>query len=1222
MARQQIKNYVFTPGGAGVGKVKISGNYDISDILTILNATDQTFIYNFADPLLGGVVTWSAAYDADFPQGQDGVTTLIFTTSTATMSAADSLGVYVEAESQTIRPWPFGTDAIERMRVSNPKSLIDADFEYGLQNTKWQSIFLNNDIPSLYELPGSELTSNTAGYVTFIGQTPITSTGTTSITLMNQTGVASPNWTQNDYMLIVNPYVAGANVQTYTTANVINSNQRSLTVANTAGFAVNDQLLLAYLGLADTTTVTTTISSGATTTLVVGSGTAIATGATIMVQTDTTDLWELMTVTAGGTSTNLTVTRRRLNTNSGNVNITSGQSVRLISNVEVGIITSIESNVNMSINRSWMNTVGADNLLSGSVIQKLNFDALTGSGSNVEIVKATTIGTAVANAATISRGTVGTTAISAAPVGSIAIRMTGLYQAGSTNVPQIGMNVIAHGGVSHSFISTTNHSNANTEGMYQLQTAETNHMFYYPRRTTNLNIGYPLNRYDTQIRKAALFTGAAIPLSTIVSDEATPSTITVTTPYAHGMSPGTPINVDLLSGTNVAWGDGSFTILSIPTPTTFTYQGKTGAAVSGSLTAKIYIKTSAFFIHRPFDGGVNIGSGTPHHGAMAARQSKKYFRYQSGKGLFWSSGTLLSTNFDVANISADGTTALSSTITITTENEHYLQIGANIKLNNIATSGYDNYYRVTSITSDSSFTVTAQETLGSATPKMDIQPKVNLASWHGSTVRAGIYDDQNGAYWEYTGTNLNVVLRSATLQLCGFVTTEVGSNLIVGDGTCRFAEQLTKYSRVVIRGMGHIVTSITDNNTMTVSPPWRGASNQIRVKMALVNEFRIPQSQFNLDKIDGTGPSGFQLNITKMQMLMIQYAWYGAGFVEYGLRGPNGAFIMVHRIKNNNVNDEAYMRSGNLPVRYAANNESATDKLIATISAGDTSMDLVDATQFPPASVAYPVYVVVDNEVIKYSSIDYSLNRLGNLTRASAFTLWQDGSSKSFTMGTAESHTEGTGVTVLSCTSAPTLNHWGSAVIMDGGFDEDRGYSFTYSAQNYTFPATTNGVKTAFLMRLTPSVSNTIIGDLGTRDLINRAQLELNDMVVNYTGTNARFLIEGILNPTNITATATTWINLNTAANGFQPSFTQFSTSPSYISGTYASGGERLFAIPVNQTNSGVLDLSRVKQLVTSAIPGNGVYPDGPEILAINITSITATAASGEIQISFTESQA
>ena len=59
MARQQLKDYKFTPGGAGVGTVKIPGNYDIADILTVLNATDQTFIYIFADPELGGTVTFS-----------------------------------------------------------------------------------------------------------------------------------------------------------------------------------------------------------------------------------------------------------------------------------------------------------------------------------------------------------------------------------------------------------------------------------------------------------------------------------------------------------------------------------------------------------------------------------------------------------------------------------------------------------------------------------------------------------------------------------------------------------------------------------------------------------------------------------------------------------------------------------------------------------------------------------------------------------------------------------------------------------------------------------------------------------------------------------------------------------------------------------------------------------------------------------------------------------
>lgn len=1218
MARQQVKDYKFTPGGSGVGTVKISGNFDQSDILTILNSTDQVFIYNIVDPELGGVSTWSSNYDADFPQSQDGVTTVTLNYSTTGMSANDSLAIYVETEAQFIRPWPFGTDAIERMRVAQPQSLIDADFEYGLQNTKWQSLFLNNDVPSLYELPGSELSANTNGYVTFVGSTEITGSGNTALSLINQSGTIAPQWVTNDYALIANPHVGGA--ATYLTANVINLHQQNITVANTATFLTGDTVVLSYLPLSQATTLSTGVTSGTTTTLSVGSGTSIANNNMIMVETDVNGLWEMMTVESGGGTTTLTVRRRRLNTNLANVNLSSGRGVRVVSNVEIARVSHISSNVSLSLDRSWMNTSGADNMNAGSVMQKLSFDPLTGSGSNVEIIKLTTVSTAVGNTAIISRGQAGTTAVTTAPEGSLVIRLTGVFQAGSTNLPQVGMSIWQHGHSSGNFTSTTNHNNSNTEGIYQVVSADTNTFFYYPRRTTNLSIGYPLNRYDTQIRKASAFTGAGIAISSITSDGSTPSTITITTPYDHGLSPGTPILIDLLSGTNQAYGEGSFTVLSIPTPTTFTYQAKSGAAVSGSLTATVYVRPSAFFIHRPFDGGVLLGSGTPHHGAMAARQSKKYFRYQSGKGLMWTSGTLLSTNFDVANIVADGTTALSSLITITAENEHYLQIGANVKLSGVSTSGYNGYYDVSDIVSDTAFKVTAQVELGSSIPTLNEQPKINVVGWHGGSVRAGIFDDQNGAFWENTGTSLNVVLRAATFQTAGYVSTEVNSNLISGDGTCRFTEQIRKYDQVVIRGMTHTVTSVIDNNNMTVTPGWRGTLNQNRVKMAKIRERRVQQSQFNIDRIDGTGPSGYQIDTTKMQMLLIQYTWYGAGFAEFGVRGPLGNFIMCHRFMNNNVNDEAYFRSGNLPVRYAANNDTPSGVLAANISAGSSTLTLVDGSQFPTATVAKPVYLVIDNEVVKYSSKP-SQNVLGNLTRGATFSLWQEGSSKSFTMGSAAEHAAGVGVTVLSCTSAPTLNHWGSAVIMDGGFDEDRGYSFTYSAQNFTFPATSNAVKTAFLMRLTPAVSNTIIGDLGTRDLINRAQLILNDMVVNYTG-SARFLIEGILNPTNITTSTTSWLNLNSAVNGFQPSFTQFASTITYSTGTYATGGERLFAIPVNATNSGLLDLRRVKQIVTSAIPGGGVYPDGPEVLAINITSITATAASGEIQISFTESQA
>ena len=70
-------------------------------------------------------------------------------------------------------------------------------------------------------------------------------------------------------------------------------------------------------------------------------------------------------------------------------------------------------------------------------------------------------------------------------------------------------------------------------------------------------------------------------------------------------------------------------------------------------------------------------------------------------------------------------------------------------------------------------------------------------------------------------------------------------------------------------------------------------------------------------------------------------------------------------------------------------------------------------------------------------------------------------------------------------------------------------------------------------------------------------------------------------------------------------------------------GGERLFAIPVSTTNQGVLDLTKVKQIGNSAIPGRGTYPNGPEILAIQVTCLVAgTSPTADIQISYTETQA
>jgi len=332
MARQQIKQYVFSPAGAGVGKIIIPGNYSNASIIAILNTTKQTFIYNFADSTLLGTVTWSSIPDVNFPQSIDGITTVTFTTDTSSMSASDKLAVYIESSYPAQRP--FATDAVERQRVANPTSLIDADFEYGLQNTKWQSLFVNNDNPSIYEVPGSDIFPNVVSYAGYIGNTLITTSNIAIISNGLFVGNNTPNWAQNDYALIQNTDPVGKLPTTaYLTSNVASLNQSTLSFSgNTGAFAVGDNILLSYF--ANTTAISTTtanLTAGQTALSITGANT-IVNGSLILVQTINTTavngfVTEAMTVAGGGGSGALTVIRNRLGTNQGNAYILTGAGV-------------------------------------------------------------------------------------------------------------------------------------------------------------------------------------------------------------------------------------------------------------------------------------------------------------------------------------------------------------------------------------------------------------------------------------------------------------------------------------------------------------------------------------------------------------------------------------------------------------------------------------------------------------------------------------------------------------------------------------------------------------------------------------------------------------------------------------------------------------------------------------------------------------------------------
>lgn len=87
----------------------------------------------------------------------------------------------------------------------------------------------------------------------------------------------------------------------------------------------------------------------------------------------------------------------------------------------------------------------------------------------------------------------------------------------------------------------------------------------------------------------------------------------------------------------------------------------------------------------------------------------------------------------------------------------------------------------------------------------------------------------------------------------------------------------------------------------------------------IVSERRIPQSQWNKDRLDGTGPSGIVLDITKTQLFITDFEWLGVGGVRCGF-AIEGENILAHQFDNSNHLEDVYMTTPNLPVRCEIRN--------------------------------------------------------------------------------------------------------------------------------------------------------------------------------------------------------------------------------------------------------------------------------------------------------------
>ena len=185
---------------------------------------------------------------------------------------------------------------------------------------------------------------------------------------------------------------------------------------------------------------------------------------------------------------------------------------------------------------------------------------------------------------------------------------------------------------------------------------------------------------------------------------------------------------------------------------------------------------------------------------------------------------------------------------------------------------------------------------------------------------------------------------------------------------------------VVIRGQSYKVTEVPNTTTFYIQPAYRG-SDSTNVVLSKTLDLRVPQSSWNEDTLNGSGPTGYNLNKYAIQMAYMDYSWYGAGKVRFGFKDQNGIVRYVHNFVHNNLEREAYLRSGNLPARYEV----------------------------------------------------------------------ETGANPSF---------------------IPKLAHWGTSVIMDGGFDDDKAYLFSATSNQIRTSTGTSGT-TSVTGGTTASVSLT-----------------------------------------------------------------------------------------------------------------------------------------------------
>lgn len=210
-----------------------------------------------------------------------------------------------------------------------------------------------------------------------------------------------------------------------------------------------------------------------------------------------------------------------------------------------------------------------------------------------------------------------------------------------------------------------------------------------------------------------------------------------------------------------------------------------------------------------------------------------------------------------------------------------------------------------------------------------------------------------------------------------------------------------------------------------------------------LQESRITQSNWNVDPMDGSGPSGLTLDITKAQILWMDIEWLGLGTVRIGFV-IDGQFIHCHSFHHANLIESTYITTASLPLRYEITNTATTAtnstlKQICSTVLSEGGYELRGLQQAVGTPINTPYPISTSGTFYPVISLRLKSDRLDGIVIPTAISIMASGGNSNYCWQLAASATT-SGGTWTSAGANSCVEYNLSGVSTSGGRVLSQGY--------------------------------------------------------------------------------------------------------------------------------------------------------------------------------------